>query len=502
MLAEPDGPAVAVVLSLHGTRSTAEGEVRLSRLAGLAAEGVVVAFPQGLAPAGSGYQWDHRADTAFLAQLAGDLLQRHPTPDGRVCMTGMSGGARMSSLFAAARPETVRMVGAVAGLRAPDVAPLTRPVPILAFHGTSDRINPYAGSGTTRWDESVPESARRWAEANGHAGPPTETAVSPSLTRTTYGAEGEPGEVTLWTSKGAGHTWPGTRLGPFLRLILGRTSVEIDATERIWAFARAHAGDPYGGRTGPARSQTTSGRKRASVPPSAKRTWPWTNELCELNRNTTTLAISSGTARRPRGMGSTALPGPMAGSSRQGRQHGRLGRAGRHRVDAHPLRSPRLGPAADTAGQGQLGGRVHGGPVQVGGHPHGHHLAAGPQRLDQVGGRRDQDGGVRGQGHGRGFDALGQRRQQAVEHLHGPEVVGPHDGVDRPDVGPDTGARHQAVEAAPGLAGHPVDGGRPPRRRGQVGDDVGVVEIDPDHPGTGRLELAGRRRHRYRRPTR
>ncbi len=74
-------------------------------------------------------------------------------------------------------------------------------------------------------------------------GQPEVVAVSPTLTRTTYGAEGKPGEVTLFTSKGAGHTWPGGHLGLFLRLLLGRTSMEIDATSRIWDFARVHAGD-------------------------------------------------------------------------------------------------------------------------------------------------------------------------------------------------------------------------------------------------------------------
>jgi poly(3-hydroxybutyrate) depolymerase len=70
---------------------------------------------------------------------------------------------------------------------------------------------------------------------------PEVVAVSPTLTRTTYGAEEKPGEVTLFTSKGAGHTWPGGHPGLFLRLFLGRTSTEIDATSRIWDFARAHA---------------------------------------------------------------------------------------------------------------------------------------------------------------------------------------------------------------------------------------------------------------------
>jgi polyhydroxybutyrate depolymerase len=146
-----------------------------------------------------------------------------------------------------------KTAGSVAGLRSGDGHTPTRPVPILAFHGTADRINPYRGGNTPRWDESVEESARHWAVANGTLEPPEVVAVSPTLTRTTYGAEGKPGEVTLFTSKGAGHTWPGGHPGLFLRLFLGRTSREIDATSRIWEFAQAHAGEAWriaGGRAG------------------------------------------------------------------------------------------------------------------------------------------------------------------------------------------------------------------------------------------------------------
>jgi|HubBroStandDraft_1064217.scaffolds.fasta_scaffold22140_3 polyhydroxybutyrate depolymerase len=246
LLAEPQGPVAGVVLSLHGTRSGADRQARLSGMARLAsgAGGAVVAFPQAVMPIGSGYEWDHDGDLPFLSQLAEQLIGRYQPPAGRVCMTGMSGGARMSCYFAASRADLTAGVGAVAGLRASGQHPPTRAVPILAFHGTADRINPYAGGSTPRWDESVADSARRWAKANHLAPEPEVVAVSSTLTRTTYGREGEPGEVTLWISSGAGHTWPGSHVGLFLRLFLGRTSQELDATEKIWAFGQQHAGDP------------------------------------------------------------------------------------------------------------------------------------------------------------------------------------------------------------------------------------------------------------------
>ena len=240
---EPAGQVAAVLLCLHGTRSSWPRQARLSGMARLADGGAVVVFPEAVRPIGPGYEWDHEGDLPFLEQLVSELVSRHSPPGGRVCVTGMSGGARMSCVLAAARADLVSAVGAVAGLRFAGPHTPTRPVPILAFHGTADRINPYGGGNTPRWDESVEESARRWAAANGTPEQPEVIAVSSTLTRTTYGGEGKPGEVTLFTSKGAGHTWPGAHLGFFLRLLLGRTTMEVDATSKIWDFARAHAGD-------------------------------------------------------------------------------------------------------------------------------------------------------------------------------------------------------------------------------------------------------------------
>jgi polyhydroxybutyrate depolymerase len=233
-----------VILSLHGSRSTADGQARLSGFAQLAQKDAVVVFPEAMMPVGTGFEWDLDHDVDYLALLVHSLLGRYPVDAERVWLTGMSGGARMSCRFARMYPNLVGMVGAVGGLRSPGSGPLSRPVPILAFHGTSDRINPYGGSGTERWNESVTDAARDWASANGITSPPFESQITSTLTRTTYGEESKPGEVTLWTSRGAGHTWPGAKLGLVLGLFLGRTSKEINATDAIWEFGQRHASDP------------------------------------------------------------------------------------------------------------------------------------------------------------------------------------------------------------------------------------------------------------------
>ena len=128
----------------------------------------------------------------------------------------------------------------MAGLRAPSRTPLARPVPVIAFHGKADRLNPYAGGGRAEWRESVEEAAVGWAVANG-AQPQSQDDATPGVRRTAYGLPGSPGEVVLLTIDGAGHTWPGGRLGLLGTLFLGRTSHAVDATAAIWRFARDHA---------------------------------------------------------------------------------------------------------------------------------------------------------------------------------------------------------------------------------------------------------------------
>lgn len=236
----PDGPPTGIVLCLHGSRSNPDEQARLSGMTRLVGAGALVVLPRGGTRMGTGWGWDHEADLPFLSDLIDELRARHPLA-GRVCLVGMSGGARMACRVAAARADAVASVGAVAGLRAPDRAP-GRPVAVIAFHGTSDRINRYAGGGRPEWQESVPDAARAWAIANGVGGRAHESAPSPRLASLSYGAEGAPGEVMLWTMRGAGHTWPGGTMGLVARLLLGATSRELDATAETWAFFRRHAG--------------------------------------------------------------------------------------------------------------------------------------------------------------------------------------------------------------------------------------------------------------------
>ena len=226
--------SAGMILCLHGSRSTAARQAWFSGMDSLRSDGLAVVYPQAEVAAGRGYAWDHERDLAYLAAVVEQVRADQGAATSPVFLAGMSGGARMACTYATARAGEVAAVAAVAGLRSPEVRP-ARPVPIVAFHGLADRINPYLGGRGDRWRESVPEAAAAWAAANGVEASPASTEPGPGLTKLTYG-EGTPGEVTLWTFKHAGHTWPGRPVGPLLRLLLGRTSTEVDATHEIGSF--------------------------------------------------------------------------------------------------------------------------------------------------------------------------------------------------------------------------------------------------------------------------
>ena len=202
-------------------------------MAPLADQGAVVAFPQGSISSRAGWEWDLHGDVAFLDAAVDYLRETFGATAVPLCVSGMSGGARMASRFSSSGRNVVGVLGAVAGLRMPAVERLDHPVRVVAFHGTRDRVNPYRGGRTARWSESVLDAASAWAQANGHS-PEPQQEFSQALTRLSYGPRDDPGAVTLWVCDGAGHTWPGTRLTLGLRLLLGKVSYDVDATAEIW----------------------------------------------------------------------------------------------------------------------------------------------------------------------------------------------------------------------------------------------------------------------------
>ena len=247
---------LALVLNLHGSESTAGAQEKFSGMDATSdADGFIVAYPQALIPDGTGYDWNipgqpmvsgklppasAPSDVTFLTTLIRDLAGRYCIDLSRVYATGVSGGGRMASQLACDASSVVAAIAPVAGLRYPSPCPDARPVPVIAFHGTADLIDPFDGNGAPYWTYSVPAAARLWA-GHDHCAARSQITSGRGYHRTRYTSCRDGAEVELYAITGEGHEWPGGPAMPSaITSVLGPQSDAVDANALIWAFFRAH----------------------------------------------------------------------------------------------------------------------------------------------------------------------------------------------------------------------------------------------------------------------
>jgi polyhydroxybutyrate depolymerase len=119
----------------------------------------------------------------------------------------------------------------------PEDCDFSRPVSLIAFHGTQDSIIPYQGGSSagfglpfpvvTGWIES-------WAVKNGCDPAPIELPGVGNVDGIRYASCDENAEVLFYTIQGGGHSWPGGE--PMPEWIVGKTTQDIGATEVMWNF--------------------------------------------------------------------------------------------------------------------------------------------------------------------------------------------------------------------------------------------------------------------------
>ena len=248
---------VPLVLNLHGSGSDARQQERFTAMDATAdAHGFLVAYPQGFIPEGSGFDWNVPGaslvggrkvptgaadDVAFIAQLVANLEQRYCVDARMVYASGFSGGGRLVSALACDDSGVFAAVGVVSGLRHPQPCPAKRAVPIVAFHGTADPVDPYGGHGQAYWTYSVPVAAHDWAVQEQCAAKPATSHPAHTVELVRYTGCGDGSTVELYTIAGEGHEWPG---GPPLPAgyvaVLGAQSAVIDADTTMWSFFAAH----------------------------------------------------------------------------------------------------------------------------------------------------------------------------------------------------------------------------------------------------------------------
>lgn len=147
----------------------------------------------------------------------------------------------MASQLACDASNVFAAVAPVSGLRHPTPCPATRAVPVIAFHGTADPVDPYNGSGQAYWTYSVPQGAQDWAEQDACSSTVAISQPDPGITLDSYSGCRADAVVELYTITGEGHEWPGgPKVPKSLTDLLGPQSNAINANTAMWSFFEAH----------------------------------------------------------------------------------------------------------------------------------------------------------------------------------------------------------------------------------------------------------------------
>ncbi|MBZ5593204.1 MAG: esterase [Acidobacteriia bacterium] len=251
-----------LVIVLHGAGGHGRGMERLTGFSPLADRtGFAVAYPDGL-----WRQWnDGRGriafprtdDVGFLLALV-DHLTRDGTADPhRVYVAGISNGGMMAQRLACEASDTIAAVASVAATLPekiePDCLP-QRPVSMLLMHGTKDPLVPYKGGMITSPHGmptgsrvlSLAATARFWAARDGCADSPESSSLpgrvdgNMTVRLAHYGSCRDHAAVEAYTIEGGGHTWPGG-LQYLPVFVIGKTSRNLNADERMWEFFKRAA---------------------------------------------------------------------------------------------------------------------------------------------------------------------------------------------------------------------------------------------------------------------
>jgi polyhydroxybutyrate depolymerase len=192
----------------------------------------LVAYPNGVRGGGGLYPSDWNAgtccgasgrenidDIGFLSALITQVSKRLPVDARRVYIAGFSNGGRMAYYAACRLAPRIAAIGVVSGSLKDDACAPSKPVAVIAMHGTADDQVPFNDGTSTAPPRPVtgvatqlPPSVQFWIATNG-CGAGTAARQSPSVVRATF-SSCTGAEVAFYTIEGGSHSWPGAPGAP------------------------------------------------------------------------------------------------------------------------------------------------------------------------------------------------------------------------------------------------------------------------------------------------
>jgi polyhydroxybutyrate depolymerase len=241
---------VPLVLVFHGIGLDGNEMIRISGFnAQSDLSGFIVVYPDGTGDKKSwngGHCCGEAAinkvdDVGFVQALIEELSKLVTLDPKRVYATGFSNGAIMVYRLACEASDQIAAIAPVSAtqvLQDQQTCQPARPVPLIHFHGTDDRLNPYQGGKTSAGTQfiSVETAIQFWVGQNGCPEQAQQTK-SGTITHDLYAPCAQNASVELYKIEGGEHAWPG---GESVSPQIGEPTIEISATSLMWEFFVAH----------------------------------------------------------------------------------------------------------------------------------------------------------------------------------------------------------------------------------------------------------------------
>ena len=239
-----------LVLAFHGIGLNAGEMIRISGLSEQAnTSGFIVAYPNGT---GKNQSWNgghccgeaaknNVDDVGFVRALIDELSALTNIDPSRVYAAGFSNGAIMVYRLACELSDRIAAIGPVSATQILDDQEACRParsVPVIHFHGTADRLNPYNGGTTSAGYQfvAVEDAIGFWAKKNACPAPMQRTE-SGTIQHDVYAPCAQDSAIELYTIMDGEHAWPG---GEAVSPQIGEPTMEISATPLLWGFFVSH----------------------------------------------------------------------------------------------------------------------------------------------------------------------------------------------------------------------------------------------------------------------
>ena len=256
-----------LIIALHGGGGNAKQLIKntrkqFNRLADR--EGFIVVYPQGIKKS-----WNDNSDrdqkgfarkkniddVGFLTKMILQLENNYNINQDAIFACGISNGGLMSQTLAMALPEKIKAIGLVAsnfGKKQIEKDTPVKPFSILFIHGVDDPVFPYNEGEIGVFNTSrgkvlgIQKSINYMLKLNGNSETPIISDIENfkddccTSKHLIYQSPANSNlKVELIKVYGGGHTWPGAKEQRLITKIVGSTTQDFNACNKLWAFFKS-----------------------------------------------------------------------------------------------------------------------------------------------------------------------------------------------------------------------------------------------------------------------